>query len=175
MNRLFLVLLTTLISAGFVSGQDKKVKKDPTELAVIKRFLGTWDVTVTNQSTSGEEKTYKAVSRRTWDDVGNTVRFEDEQPNGRPPLQMSLRHDSNVGNYPMAIGVGEPSFQIFGSWDEKASTMEFVGSLPNGSELTLNHLFSSPDKAIVSGKVTDKAGNVAGKLVFHQTRRKGDK
>jgi hypothetical protein len=149
MNRLFLALLTMLLATGLVSAQDKKTKKVPPEIAVIKRFLGTWDVTVTNRPTSGEDKTYKAVSRRTWDDVGKTVRFEDEQPNGRPPLQMSLRHDADVGNFPMALDAGERSFQIIGSWSNKTTTMEFVGTLPNGSEISLSHRFYSKDKAIV--------------------------
>lgn len=172
MNRLILVFFTTMMSINLVSGQDQKASQDPSEIAVLKRFLGTWDVTVTNRPASGEQVAYKVVSRRTWDDVGNTVRFEDEQPNGRPPLHMSLRYDSEVGNYPMAVEAGERSFRIVGSWNEKTATMEFVGALPNGPELALSHRFPSKDKAIVSATLKNLEGTVLGKLEFHQIRRK---
>ena len=175
MTRLTLALFSIALLADSVSGQDKKTRKDPPEIAVLKRFVGTWDVTVTNTPASGEMRTYKVVSQRTWDDVGNTVRFEDEQPNDRPPLRLALRYDHEVGNYPFAIEGSEQNFQIVGTWSEKTQTMEFSGSLPNGADLTLNHRFASKDKAVVSAEIKNAEGTAIGKLVFHQVRRKDDK
>lgn len=174
MHRLIIVLFATLFTVGWVSGQDKQTTGDPSEIVVLKRFLGTWDVIVTNRPAAGEPITYKAVSRRTWDDIGNSVRFEDEQPNNRPPLHMTLRYDSEVGNYPMEVEAGERGFQLIGSWNEKTATMDFVGNLPNGSELSLSHNFSAKDKAIVSATVKNAEGTAIAKLEFHQTRRKGE-
>ncbi|MGB0582457.1 MAG: hypothetical protein ACPGVU_22420 [Limisphaerales bacterium] len=170
MNRLLLILFSSLVFTGLVAAQDKQ--QDPPEIAVLKRFVGTWDVAVTNTPVSGEARTYKVVSHRSWDDVGNTVRFEDEQPNDRPPLRLSLRYDHEVGNYPFAVEGSEQNFQIVGSWDRKASTMEFSGTLPNGADLMLSHRFVSQDKAIVSATIKNAEGVVLGKIVFHQTRRK---
>lgn len=170
MSRLSLILVSSLILAGSTVAQDKK--KDPTEIAVLKRFVGTWDVTVTNTPASGEARSYKVVSRRTWDDVGNSVRFEDEQPNDRPPLRLSLRYDHEIGNYPFAIEGSEQNFQIVGTWDQKKKTMEFSGALPNGADLSLSHRFVAKDKAIVSADIKNAEGAVLGKMVFHQVRRK---
>lgn len=172
MTRLSFAFIGALTLTAACSAQNKK--KDPTEIAVLKRFVGTWDVTVTNTPTNGEQRTYKVVSRRTWDDVGNTVRFEDEQPNDRPPLRLSLRHDHEVGNYPFAIEGRDQEFQIVGSWNEKTKTMEFSGMLPNGADLTLSHVFKSKNKAVVSATIKNAEGVVMGKLVFHQIRRKED-
>ena len=170
MIRLSLAVVCSFVFITAVSAADKN--QDPPEVTVLKKFVGVWDIAVTNTPTGGDRRTYKVVSRRTWDDVSNTVRAEDEQPNNRPPMRWSIRHDANVGNYALTIDGAEPNLQIMGTWNDKTKTMEFTGTLPNAGDITLNHKFPAKDKAIVSAEVKDGDGTVIGKMVFHQVRRR---
>lgn len=173
MIRLLLALLSSLILTTALSAKDNP--QDPPEVIVLKRFAGTWDITVTNTPTSGDARTYKVVSRRTWDDVSNTVRAEDEQPNNRPTMRWSIRHDADVGNYLLTIEGATSNMQIMGTWNDETTTMEFTGTLPNSSAIALNHQFPSKEKAIVTAEITDGDGTVLGRIVFHQSRRSEDK
>jgi hypothetical protein len=173
-----LTLLTlTLLSATPLSGL--AFANDPpdrsSELQVIDRFVGVWDVKVTITPTGGEETTVDSVSHRSWSVGGNFVQFQDPDNLKRPEsneAQVLLTYDSNRKNYPGVWMSGPNRAELTGTWDAKTTTMHWAGKFPDGVTSTGYDRFIGKDRAETSTRVNDADGNVVLRISRVQTRRK---
>jgi hypothetical protein len=123
----------------------------------------------------GDEVAGKIVSTRAWSLGGTFIRVEDANNLKNPELpefQMLLTYNPDSKNYPGVTMNGSSRMEITGRWNEKAQTMSFSGTFPDGNKFASTHHFVDPSRAEVSGTVASPDGKLLANLSWSQTRRK---
>ena len=170
---LFVTTIAALASTLLVNAADEP--KRSAELQVLERFIGTWDVVYTYRPVEGDEVAGKIVSTRAWSLGGTFIRVEDANNLKKPELpefQMLLTYNPDSKNYPGVTMNGSSRMEITGRWNEKAQTMSFSGTFPDGNKFAATHHFVDPSRAEVSGTVASPDGKLLANLSWSQTRRK---
>ena len=155
-------------------GQD--TPKRSAELQVLDRFVGSWDLDVTNTPGSGEVVTGKTSETRTWTLGGKFVQFENpktENPD-EPEFQMLVTYDPATQTYPGVLMSGPSRAVVNGTWDQAKRTMTFRGKFTDegGAKFEFTNRFLDNDHCEASGVITGANGEVLVKQIQKQTRRK---
>ena len=161
------VLITKLIT-GITSAEEPPKRSG--ELAVLDKFVGTWDLKTTVKAAGQEPAKTESVSYRTWSKGGKFVLFDDPWEGGE--LHLPLTYDAASEKYRGVIISGATPGVVTATWEAETSTMKFV--IENADETTYrgSHRFVRDGYAEASGKITDAAGKVIMELSWKQTRRK---
>lgn len=171
-------LSVAVVAAAFFSpaanGQDGL--KRPAELQVLDRFVGTWDLDVTNTPASGETITGKTSETRRWTLGGRFVQFENpktEKPD-EPEFQMLVTYDPATKAYPGVLMSGPSRAVVTGTWDQSTQTMTFRGTFSDDSGVKFQYTnrFLDNDHCESSGVISGATGEVIVKQIQKQTRRK---
>ena len=108
-------LLTFCTILATACGASAQKSKSP-ELAVLDRFVGTWDISGTYHLSGGEKVPFNSVSYRQWTQQGKTIHFDDPGSNPDDPgIQILLTYDPENQNYPGVTLMGTKSGQISGN------------------------------------------------------------
>lgn len=167
------ILATALFSLA-ANGQD--ASKRPAELQVLNRFVGTWDLDVTNTPATGETITGKTSETRKWTLGGKFVQFENpktEKPD-EPEFQMLVTYDPATKTYPGVLMSGPSRAVVTGTWDQSKQTMTFRGTFSDSSGIKFEYTnrFLDDDHCESSGVISGSTGEVIVKQIQKQTRRK---
>ncbi len=156
-----------LVGAGTARAEDKPNRS--TELQVLDRFVGTWDLKTTVKATGGEATSNDDVSIRSWSKGGKFVIFDD--PNDEE-LIMPMTYDPASKTYPGVMMMGSGRGRVTGRWDARAQTMHLRIENSNGTTYQGTHRFIRDGYAEAAGKITTPTGDVLMELSWKQTRRK---
>lgn len=168
----------TLLAATWttlaLNGQD--APKRSAELQVLNRFVGTWDLDLTNTPAGGEKSIGKTSEIRTWTLGGKFVQFENpktESPD-EPEFQMLVTYDPATKTYPGVLMTGPSRGLVTGTWDQATQTMTFRGTISDGSGTRFEYTshFLDNDHCESSGVISGANGDVLLKQIQKQTRRK---
>lgn len=167
------VLAAALCSLA-AHGQD--APKRSAELQVLDRFVGTWDLDVTNTPASGEIVTGKTSETRRWTLGGKFVQFENsktEKPD-EPEFQMLVTYDPATKTYPGVLMSGPSRAVVTGTWDQAQQTMTFRGTFSDDSGVKFEYTnrFLDNDHCESSGVITGASGEVFVRQIQKQRRRK---
>lgn len=169
----FLFLLLGLMPCmAFAQAED--APKRSTELEVLDRFVGIWDVKATIKPVGGKEMTMTFISRRSWTLGGTFVHFQDtghSHPRA-PEFQLLWTYDPVAKNYPAVLMDGPHSTRLIGTWDEKTKTMHWKGKMGNGVTGEGHHRFIGKDRAEASGVFRNPEGEIVTETSWAHSRRK---
>ena len=147
-----------------------------TELQILGRFVGTWDMDLTIKPTGGDVIKTKETEIRTWS-LGRTfVRFEDakKDTSGGPEFHLFLTYDPDTNTYPGMMMFGKGRTLITATWDEATSTMTFKGTSPDdGNTFVAKNRFIDKNHCESTVVLKNAKGEVFMEQTYKQTRRKG--
>lgn len=143
--------------------------KRSVELAVLDKFIGTWDLQTTVNVTGQPPALTESVSYRTWSKGGKFILFDD--PGQGEELHLPLTYDAATEKYRGVMISGSTPGLVTASWEAETDTMNFVTENTNGTTYRGSHRFVRDGYAEASGKITDAAGKVLVELSWKQTRR----
>lgn len=159
--RLLSVLLSLL--CGVVVAQERKA-----ELAVLDRFVGTWQMENTITFHGQPAQVFKSVETRSWTKKGTSLHFQSTEG---PEYHMIVTYDASKKSYSGVMLAGVIPYHLACTWEEKNLTMEFKGAGADGSSFVFKHRFVDKDNAESSGAVT----NAAGQEMFRQSSKQARK
>ena len=160
------VLIAPLLT---VTTSAEEPPKRSAELAVLDKFVGTWDLKTTLKLAGEEPAKTESVSYRTWSKGGKYILFDD--PGQGVELHLPLTYDAASKKYRGVMISGETTGVVTATWEAETGTMNFVTENANGTTYKGSHRFVRDGYAEASGKITDAAGKVVVELSWKQTRR----
>ena len=177
--RLFAMTLTVLASVAMspMLNADDSPKRS-TELQVLNRFVGTWDLVVTQKPTGGTATTEKTSEVRQWSLGGRFIHFQNPQLGlpDHPEFHMLVTYDPTTKSYPGVLMSGAGRTFVDGTWDEATKTMRFQGKFAdNGIKFDFKNRFVDEHQIETSGSFTNPNGDVLSTRSDIQTRRKDKK
>ncbi len=143
------------------------------EMAVLDRFLGTWDHVITITPTGGEASRHQTVSRRSWSHGKSYLRFEEvnEAEPEYDEFQMLLTHDADEDQYTGVIMDGNRRSTVTGTWDESTASMRLDALHENGNRLSYTIRFIDADRAEAEGIFSDAEGNAMVSIRWEHIKR----
>lgn len=134
---------------------------------ILSRFLGRWRVELT-VGAPGEPPAKAAMTElRRLSQGGSFVVTEMATP---PEMVMVLGFDEAAQDFPGVLMNATERWHLTGKWDAASSTMSFKGVGDDGRGYVGTHRFIAADRAAVSGRFTNKAGDVVLELASQQQR-----
>lgn len=170
-----LALLALCLPLFNLAGQEaeKPERILPKELAVLERFIGTWDhdFKLTHPG-GGRDSHQKTESKRSWSMGGSFLRIE--EVNWAKPqfdeFQLLLTYDVLKKQYLGVIMDGSQVFKVVAEWDEATETMSFDAKADGDIHLKYKIQFLNQNESKGSGSFS-KEGKVVAEITWKHTRK----
>jgi hypothetical protein len=163
----------SILSVLFLTILPAADRDHPKELAVLERFIGTWDhVVKLTHPGGGRDSIQKTESKRSWSSGGSFLRIEDVNW-ARPEFdefQMLLTYDVLEKTYTGVIMDGTDVSKVIATWNEESASMTFDAK-GDGGNLKFTIRFVNENQAEGSGTFTSPEGKVVAEVTWQQTRR----
>lgn len=147
----------------------------PKELAVLEKFLGTWDhiITFTHANDKIPNSVQKTESKRSWSMGSSFLRIE--EVNWAKPqyseFQMLLTYDVLKKTYSGVRMEGETLSTVTATWDEATQSMAFKALYPDNKALNYTIKFINENQAEATGTLYKPDGSKIADITWQQTKQ----